>query len=649
VPAGVRYCGGGTASAGGGFNLEAHPGFTPGAAPLSLTPDSRPSLRIVVLTRVMGVTAGGAPLAPTYEHDEAPTRRIVAGLGGQLALLMVVPLAILPALVVQLAGESDAVAARAVVASMVVCGLTTLALTVRLGRLRSDSLYVATVDLVSLPFCILALASGGPATLAALVVVSGLFQVAIGLRMSYLRRLVTPQVRGTVLILAFAALVPVLADAGSAVEQRLDWFVPVSVVGTAVTIVLISVWGPRPWRIWGPALGLVVGLGVAAGLGAYDFELVADAAWIGFADVGSSPGWGIDYGTFASMLPSFLIVSFAILVRMQGISSNTQMVSWRTSRALDFREVQRANWRMGVGTMLSGAAGSLPVTIAGVGPAFINQTRCASRRMGTIAGCFFLLAAFVPKLRAIAVAIPRPILAAYVIVALIPLVLRVVISSVQRLRSTRDALVILLPLAVGLCVEFGVMSFPPDTVWHAVSQNGLTAGSLVLVVAAILNSLIGRRASLEVELSARSTGELRRFVTDFAERQGCDEHSVERLEAAAEEALAALSEHASSRSLNGTRRVRVALGRIRSGIELEFVSAPSDGQNLEERIALLAEPEAETMETTIERDAALRLLRHYASNVSHRQYLEAEILTAVVSDAGSPRRSRWARLQGRTS
>ncbi len=169
----------------------------------------------------MGVTAGGAPLAPTYEPDEAPTRRIVAGLGGQLALLMVVPLAILPALVVQLAGESDAVAARAVVASMVVCGLTTLALTVRLGRLRSDSLYVATVDLVSLPFCILALASGGPATLAALVVVSGLFQVAIGLRMSYLRRLVTPQVRGTVLILAFAALVPVLADAGSAVEQRL--------------------------------------------------------------------------------------------------------------------------------------------------------------------------------------------------------------------------------------------------------------------------------------------------------------------------------------------------------------------------------------------------------------------------------------------
>jgi len=580
------------------------------------------------------VTAGAAPLAPTYEPDEIPSRRITAGIGAQLGLLMVVPLAILPALVVQLAGESDEVGARAVVASMVVCGITTLLLTVRLGHSRSDGLYVATVDLVSLPFCILALASGGPATLAALVVVSGLFQVIIGLRMSYLRRLVTPQVRGTVMILAFAAVVPVLADAGSSMAERLDWFVPVSVVGTAAVMVLISVWGPRAWRIWGPALGLVAGLAVAAALGAYDFDLVADAAWVGFADVGPSPGWGIDYETFGSMLPSFLIVSFAILVRMQGISSNTQMVSWRTPRALDFREVQRANWRMGAGTMLAGAAGSLPVTIAGVGPAFINQTRCASRRLGIIAGSFFLLAAVVPKLRAIALAIPRPILAAYVIVALVPLVVRVVLSSVQRLRSTRDALVILLPLVIGLCVQFDLLSFPVGTVWDAVSQNGLTAGSLVLVVAAAANSLVGRRASLEVQLSARSVAEMKQFVTDFAQRRGCDARDIVRLEAATEEALAVISEHAAPNSPHGRRQVRLTVWMGRSGTELELVSAPSDGQNLEERIALLAEPEAETMETDIERDAAVRLLRHYANEVRHRQYLEAEVLTAVVPVGG---------------
>ena len=142
----------------------------------------------------------------------------------------------------------------------------------------------------------------------------------------------------------------------------------------------------------GPAAGVGAGLVGAIAVGAYDFDLVADAAWVGLAEIGSSPGAEIDYQTFVTMLPSFLIVSFAILVRSQGVSSNTRLVSWRTPRALDFRELQRANWRTGVGTILSGAAGSLPVTIAGVGPAFINQTRCASRRVGIVAGCFFLIA-----------------------------------------------------------------------------------------------------------------------------------------------------------------------------------------------------------------------------------------------------------------
>ncbi len=595
------------------------------------------------------MTAGGAPLAPTYEPDEIPAGRIAAGIAGQLSLLMVVPLAILPALVAQLAGETDAVAARAVVASMVVCGGTTLLLTMRLGRLRSESLYVATVDLVSLPFCILALASGGPATLAALVVVSGLFQIVIGLRLSYLRRVVTPQVRGTVLILAFASLVPVLADAGTSLETRLDWFVPISVLVTVAIIVVIALWAPRSWRIWAPAAGVGAGLVGAIAVGAYDFDLVADAAWVGLADIGSSPGIDIHYQTFVTMLPSFLIVSFAILVRSQGVSSNTRLVSWRTPRALDFRELQRANWRTGVGTILSGAAGSLPVTIAGVGPAFINQTRCASRRVGIVAGCFFLVAAFVPKLWAIAVAIPRPILAAYVIVALVPLVVRVVISSVQRLRSVRDAVLIVAPLAVGLSVEFGVLSLPQGAVWEAISQNGLTAGSLVLVIAAVANSLMDRRASIEIELTAASTAELRQFVTAFAHRRGCNTRSVERLEAVAEEALAVISEQSPS-ALAGLRRwAQVTLGINGSRATLEFVCAPSGGQNLEERIALLAEPEAETVETIIERDAAVRLLRHYASDVGHRQYLEAEILTAVVAVRGSRHQQWLLERQGRTS
>jgi len=103
-------------------------------------------------------------------------------------------------------------------------------------------------------------------------------------------------------------------------------------------------------------------------------------------------------------------------------------------------------------------------------------------------------------------------------------------------------------------------------------------------------------------------------------------------------------------ALAGLRRwAQVTLGINGSRATLEFVCAPSGGQNLEERIALLAEPEAETVETIIERDAAVRLLRHYASDVGHRQYLEAEILTAVVAVRGSRHQQWLLERQGRTS
>ena len=37
------------------------------------------------------------------------------------------------------------------------------------------------------------------------------------------------------------------------------------------------------------------------------------------------------------------------------------------------------------------------------------------------------------------------------------------------------------------------------------------------------------------------------------------------------------------------------------------------------------------LDTAIERDTSLRLLRHYAQSVRHRQYQDVEIITAFVA------------------
>ena len=58
--------------------------------------------------------------------------------------------------------------------------------------------------------CVAALVKGGPATMASLIVVSSLFQFAMAARLSLLRRIFTPVVAGTVIMLIAATVMPIV-------------------------------------------------------------------------------------------------------------------------------------------------------------------------------------------------------------------------------------------------------------------------------------------------------------------------------------------------------------------------------------------------------------------------------------------------------
>ena len=67
------------------------------------------------------------------------------------------------------------------------------------------------------------------------------------------------------------------------------------------------------------------------------------------------------------------------------------------------------------------------------------------------------------------------------------------------------------------------------------------------------------------------------------------------------------------------------------GAELEFITAPGEAGNLEDQLAVLDEPPPEIEEMLREGDVSLRMLRHLATSVSHRQYHETEIVTLHVA------------------
>ena len=101
-----------------------------------------------------------------------------------------------------------------------------------------------------------------------------------------------------------------------------------------------------------------------------------------------------------------------------------------------------------------------------------------------------------------------------------------------------------------------------------------------------------------------------------------------RLQAASEEAVLVLLER---RSAGLQRQLRLTASGSSRGAELEFITAPGDAGNLEDQLALLSEPPPDLEKMLSEGDVPLRMLRHFATSVTHRQYHETEIITVQVS------------------
>ena len=147
------------------------------------------------------MTAGPTSSNPRYEPYERPPALLALGLGLQSALFEIAPMVLYLLIVVHGAGGSNSDAARMIFVALAVRATATLLQTIRVGPIVSGYILTVIPAATSIPFCILALLEGGPSTLTALVIVSGLFRIVISMRLSLLRRILHPTVSGTIMML----------------------------------------------------------------------------------------------------------------------------------------------------------------------------------------------------------------------------------------------------------------------------------------------------------------------------------------------------------------------------------------------------------------------------------------------------------------
>ena len=567
-----------------------------------------------------------------YQPDEKLPAPLALGLGLQLAILCLASTVLTPAIVIRAAGGSEAFLSWAVFAAVAVSGATTALQAIRVGRIGAGYVLVMGTSGAFIAVCVTAIAEGGPAMLATLVVISSLFQFALSARLSLFRRILTPTVAGTVIMLIPVTVMPIVFDLLKDAPGGIPAAAPLSALATVLVITGIALKATGALRLWAPVIGVVAGSMVAGFFGLYDMDRVAEASWIGLPK-GEWPGFDLGFGpVFWMLLPAFVFVTLVGAIETIGDAVAIQRVSWRHPRAVDFRAVQGAVAADGMGNLLSGLAGTVPNTTYSTSVSVTELTGVGARAVGVTLGAVFIALAFLPKALAVVLAIPDPVAAAYLTVLLAMLFVLGMKIVVQDGIDYRKGLVAGVAFWVGVGFQNG-MIFPEYFSEFAggLLQNGMTAGGFVAILMTLFVELTEpRRSRIEVEFDPSALPKIREFLGAFALRNGWDTAMANRLAAASEETLLTLTWQDEAEEEHDRRRLLLVAHKEDGGAVLEFVAAPRE-ENLQDRIALLGE---QTAEDLVEQEVSLRLLRHLASSVRHQQYHDTDIVTVRVEAPG---------------
>ena len=561
-----------------------------------------------------------------FEANEKPPTSLTVGLGLQMAILCIAGIVLTPVVVIQAAGGAEEFLTWAVFAAVLISGATTILQAVRIGRIGAGYVLLMGTSGAFISVCITAIAKGGPAMLATLVIVSALFQFALAARLALFRRILTQTVAGTVIMLIPVSVMPILFDLFKDVPEGVSpSAAPLSLAVTVGVIAGIALKARGTLRMWSPVIGVLAGTIVGGFYGIYDTGRIAEAAWIGIPTSGW-PGLDLTFGPlFWSLLPAFIFVTLVGAIETIGDSVAIQRVSWRRQKAVDFRAVQGAVAADGIGNLLSGLFGTVPNTTYSSSVSVTELTGIASRRIGVAIGVIFLALAFLPKALASVIAIPSPVAGGYIMVLLAMLFIVGMKIIVKAGVDYRKGLIAGIGFWAGVGFQNEVI-FPEIFAEFAggLLQDGMTGGGLVAItMSAFVEITRRRRSRIEAILDPASLPDLRDFVARFVKQNRWGDAMVTRLETAVEETMLTMI---GQKTKSQSRRMLLSAHKDGNEAVLEFIASSGDG-NLQDQITLLTDA---TPEANLEQEVSLRMLRHISSSVRHQSYHDTDVVIVNV-------------------
>jgi xanthine/uracil permease len=250
---------------------------------------------------------------------------------------------------------------------------------------------------------------------------------------------------------------------------------------TLAVVIVLGNFGKGVFKVSATLFGLLIGYAVALAVGMVDFSQVGTAAWV-------SVPRPFHFGM--SFVPSAIIGMIVIFVinTVKEIGVFEAAASTAYGRLATEKEISGGLVANNISSMLGAVLAGVPNANAAQNIGIVGSSKITDRIVFVLTAVFILITAFIPKLSAIFLTLPMPVLGGATIMVFGSIMMTGVRVLVQAGMTNRNVAIsgLSIALAVGIAQSSGAFAHTPAVI------QALFGGSEIIAVAAsaILLNLI---------------------------------------------------------------------------------------------------------------------------------------------------------------
>ena len=510
-----------------------------------------------------------------YGVDDRPPLFACLLLGVQHIFIVAIAL-IFPVVIVRAIGGSPAQAEFMVSMSLLAAGVGTILQALNRKGIGSGYLCPSVCGPSYLSASLLAVKTGGLSLLFGMTAIAGTFEVFLSRAMHRLRVLFPPEVTGTVVAMVGITVVPIAIsnfvglDATDTATERAEVIVAFITLGAMLGT---SVWSKGKLKLYPVLVGMIFGyvvsylLGI---LGAVDLREITEAPMIALPEL-EYFGWSFDL----LLLAPFLIAVTCSTLKSVGDLTTCQKINDLDWKRPDMKNIGGGILADGLSAVVGGLVGTMGQSTSSSNIGLSIGTGATSRRIAFAAGGILVTLAFFPKLAAIFVIMPKPVMGA----ALIDAVSFMIVAGFQiimsRMLDVRKTFVVGIPLIFGLSVDVLPGLYDNVHPWiHPIFSSSL---SLATILAIALNVILRIGIAQRQQFVLRPGVDTSDTIFAFMEKQGAAWGARREV---IYHAIAALTEFYESASLlklaRGDITVDVSFDEFNLDMDIQYEGAPME-------------------------------------------------------------------------